>query len=464
MPNKFLHSAQGLFKYKMITGSDDVVGIGLNGFSKGDVIINAPGPGITTFKDVEYITSSLADDKFGIRTGSVSNFYSVGGVYSDFHLFASPQINTRMLNFLTSSLTASNNTEFTGNLQIDLMFTPEEVKAWPRVNISSSHPHLVGMDPLKAGGDVKKTLGLLKTTSLRPKSLIVRSVASKYNSFKVPWDCVLTQSGNGDLGVERSKNAKRSINAYDPQYYLWFRTLATMSKVFSSQLTTRNDDGAVYDTLFNLSDARVGPGGSKVPGTITGSNVPDTTIVVRDSAQSSDNFDALVGQSGIAIIQQSNEPGCFPAGTRILGETGEVYIENIKPGDKVASFDPKGIFVMNEVKVLLVHKTGEPALEITTTNDTTIQSTFYHKFYHPGLEIYKPIHQFQIGDPLRMKVGNTFIKEIKKIDSFEVEYNLELVGEPRSYLANGIVVHNAKGAPPLYPTDIVSPGDINPNL
>lgn len=460
MPNKHLHSGQGNFTYNFIQGTGDV-SPGRAGYSNGAVVISAPSVGINTYESVQYITKSLSSD-IGDRISNISQLRAGGGLFSDFHLFASPSVNTRFIN-LSASFTSSLGSGSGGDLQKEVFATLEDIRAYPRLNISSSNPDNIVFSPLSSGGPVKKTPDFSQATILQAGDTISRAVAVLYSSFKVPWNCTIREQADGDLEVVASKATQRIRTAYDPKYYLHFRTLQSMSSNFQNRAAEQNDEGKTFDNLKSSAGQPVGPGATIRGGTLTGSNVANTTIVVQNTFTNADVFNQLSEQSGLTL-GGGNEPGCFPAGTRVLGAEGEVYIENIKPGDKVASFDPKGIFVLNEVKALLIHKTGEPALEIITSDDNVIQSTFYHKFYHPGFEIYKPIHQFGIGDPLRTKTGNVFIKEIKKIAPFEVQYNLELIGEPRSYLANGIVVHNIKAAPPLFPTDIVSPDDANPNL
>ena len=461
MPKKYLHCGQAIPKYSKVTNiNDGKPTSGHNSYQEGNIDIDEPVLGITTYNSMDFDPGIT-----GLYIGNedVSRFYDVGGVFSDFQIFAGPAINTRF-NTITQSIEVVQDTSLTGNMQLSPMSTFNDIQAYPRVNISSSHPHLVGMDPLKSGGSVKKTPDFSTATFLKVNDIIPNAIASDFNSFKVPWNCILTESSDGDLHVVASNTSQKRRSVYDPKYYLHYVTVAKLDDASRfTRMNLENDIGNVYDDLKSNADKPIGPGKTKVPGTIESTTVANTTIKVQDT-QPADNFGALTVDSGIRLPPRDSGPGCFPAGTKIKTHNGDVNIEDVRPGDKVVSYDQKGIFVLNEVRALLVHKTGDPAIEITTTDDLVVQSTFYHKFYHPGLEIFRPIHQFQVGDPLRIKSGNTFIKNIKKIASFDVEYNIELVSEPRSYLANGIVVHNIKAAPPMFPSEIVTPEDSNPNV
>lgn len=468
MPKKYIHAGQGEFQYVFITGSGDVVS-GRNGFAQGTIDINSPSAGITTYKKLTYKNRGLEDTvTVGRRANDVSRFYDVGGVFSDFYIFAQPNVNTKF-NHLTKSLSVSQDTSLTGNLQYaSPKFTLEDIKAYPRVDISKNISVLGPAGNLKSGGEPRKTFDFLDGTTLRRGSVISNANASNFDSFKIPWNCIVTQSlNNGDLGVITSSISARSRNAYDPKYYLHYQNVAKMDDAIRfTRVTIQNDIGDTYASLKNNANKPLGAGGTIVPGTIQSTGVAPTTIKVQDTQTINDGFSVLTADSGIKLTPNDSGPGCFPAGTIIHTENGDLKIENVLPGMNVVSYDPAGggLFVMNQVKALLVHKTGNPALEIVTSDDSTIQSTFYHKFYHPGLEIYKPIHRFQVGDPLKTRSGSTFIKEIRKISSFDIEYNVELIGEPRSYLANGIVVHNIKASPPMFPSEVVTQDDANPNL
>jgi len=450
MPKKHLLCGQGLFSYNFFTGSGDVVP-SRNGFSKGIIDIDSATSGITTYKTVEYVQQGLKNTiAVGRRAKDVSQFYAVGGVFSDFHLFPAPHVNFQLNVHLTKSFEVSQETTLTGNLGSMIHATPESIKAFPRLDIVAGEN--------ERGKNFKKSPDFLRGTTLNAGDVILNAVAANETAFKIPWNTILTQSSNGDLGVTRAPLSAVKPSVYDEDYYIWYQTIDKFNNVLKDVVGQRNNDGATFLSLKALANKRIGPGGTVVPGTSVTTGVPNTTLKVDNVTQ--DPFGTMIGDAGIAL--PGSGPGCFPPGTKISIENKLVNIEDVRPGMKVVSFDPKegGLFVLNEVKTLLVHKTGEPALEIETVDGDIIQSTFYHKFYHPGFEIYKPIHQFMIGDPLRARRGNTFIKAIKKIESFEIEYNLELIGEPRSYLANGIVVHNIKGAPPMFPkiTDGDPPG------
>ena len=445
MPKKYLHCGQDSYRYETLTGS--------TGY--GTLDMDVPTVGIKTYTNLRRINIGL-ESGVADHLNNVSQFDSVGGVFSDFHIFAAPNLNTRFNHLVPTNLVALSKSGVSGSIVDSYWASQEDIKAFP---INKINKDLSGMgDPA-----FSYSLNIVDSTSLKSGDTITNAVAAAQTSFKLPWNTIMTQSSDGGFKIVPTtdiRNQKRGI--YDPKYYIHFQNSTKMDKVLINRVSSRNDKGDTFINLKNSANKPLGPGGALRPGTIVKDNVPNTTIVVAD-VPGNDNFGTLESQANFSI--PPGGPGCFPAGTQVMQSNGTINIEDILPRMKVVSFDASGLFVENEVKVLMIHKSGNPTLEITTTDDKVIQSTFYHKFFNPSLGIYRPIHQFNIGDPLRIKNGTVFIKEIKKLDkSFEVEYNLELVDEPRSYLVNGIVVHNAKQPPPLFPIDIVQPSDANPEF
>jgi RHS repeat-associated protein len=131
---------------------------------------------------------------------------------------------------------------------------------------------------------------------------------------------------------------------------------------------------------------------------------------------------------------------CFLAGTKIIMSDGtQKYIEDIKQGDFVASYDEKKLTKVS-AKVTAMFD-GESTKEYLLINGM-LKVTSNHRFYSQGE--WKEIGNMKEGDVLldekfnEVKIGK--IEKIESQNSIQV-YNLEVEGE-HNYYANGLLVHN----------------------
>lgn len=144
---------------------------------------------------------------------------------------------------------------------------------------------------------------------------------------------------------------------------------------------------------------------------------------------------------GILVQQAEQGGGCFAQGTEILMADGSRRnIENIKPGDYVATRSEKDKKLISG-KVLSTHQTTVAGYLIINGH---LRVTDNHVMRVNSL--WKEAGSIQIGDTLIDTTGKEF-----RVDSlewlrgkFEV-YNFE-VEKYHTYFANGVWVHNQKGA------------------
>jgi|GEM_PF-4465793 len=145
--------------------------------------------------------------------------------------------------------------------------------------------------------------------------------------------------------------------------------------------------------------------------------------------------------------------GCFRAGTEVSTPTGLQAIETLGSGDEVISYDPAtGAAVTNQVVKLLVHPDYvlDPLVEITFSDGSTLEVTTNHMVWSESARAWKPAGELAAGDRmLRVNNGAAQTVDIISIDQLgrgETVYNLELSGQPHTYLVgSGILVHNEKG-------------------
>ncbi|QDP46346.1 MAG: hypothetical protein GOVbin1709_8 [Prokaryotic dsDNA virus sp.] len=142
--------------------------------------------------------------------------------------------------------------------------------------------------------------------------------------------------------------------------------------------------------------------------------------------------------------------GCFLEGTKVRTPKGEKMIESIIKGDVVYSYnlETKKI-VKNTVDKLLVHRDyNDEAVLLILSNNEELYVTLNHPFFSISDDKFKRLEKFEIGDLVYYYKNGELeivkIKQMKPIGTFEVQYNLELEGEPRNYFANNTLVHNAQ--------------------
>lgn len=135
---------------------------------------------------------------------------------------------------------------------------------------------------------------------------------------------------------------------------------------------------------------------------------------------------------------------CFPAGTMISTPTGEVPIEQIKPGDSVVSFQPlNGKFSAKTVTATMQRQSSW-LVNLTASSGVKLACTPNHPIltengWVPAGELAN-IYKVRVDAPGMMWAKVYGVSRIGPSSPFMV-YNLE-VATTHTYIANGVVVHN----------------------
>lgn len=153
------------------------------------------------------------------------------------------------------------------------------------------------------------------------------------------------------------------------------------------------------------------------------------------------------------------EACCFVAGTKVLtslnGETKN--IEDLKENDTVVSYNTKTReFYLATVKKLIINKNTTDIAEVSFDNEEKLIMNAYHPIYTEtgfhSITRHKGYEELVVGDICRTKDGWTIVTDIKHYGSEPIiTYNLDVIDndeildneENDTFIANGIVVHNA---------------------
>ena len=148
-------------------------------------------------------------------------------------------------------------------------------------------------------------------------------------------------------------------------------------------------------------------------------------------------------------IAVHNKGGCFPAGTRIATPKGPVAIESLASGDEVLAVTRDGFTVRSTVKTVFVSK--ETMVRIKTNGGDLVTTAEHPVSLKEGM--FKQAGDLRPGDRImKWKNGRLTAKTVRKVLFTEDEglvFDLQ-VGEPHTYVAEEIVVHNKGGG--CFPT------------
>jgi hypothetical protein len=132
--------------------------------------------------------------------------------------------------------------------------------------------------------------------------------------------------------------------------------------------------------------------------------------------------------------------GCFVAGTLVTMADGSlVRIEDVKAGDIVLSWH-NGEMIPAEVEKPLHHpKEDAPALIVLNGR---LVGTPEHLIYTDG--DWLPLGFLKVGDAIQIDGKPAKVETLQRKYGFVPVYNLETKHESHNYIANGVLVHNAK--------------------
>lgn len=141
------------------------------------------------------------------------------------------------------------------------------------------------------------------------------------------------------------------------------------------------------------------------------------------------------------LLAQSCCSLCFLPDTAILmSDYSYKSIQDIKPGEKIISFDlSKQKSKVNTVAKLLVHPESSVGYYLINSN---LKVTGNHRVWTNN-HVWERVDQMKIGDHLLYK-GNKQItvRSIRKLSGKNTVYNLHLDDSPHNYFAENVLAHN----------------------
>jgi hypothetical protein len=152
-------------------------------------------------------------------------------------------------------------------------------------------------------------------------------------------------------------------------------------------------------------------------------------------------------ESGAAARGPRAVCNCFPAGTKVATEAGEMPIEKVKVGDKVwAQNLTTGKRELRKVVGLFNKHTDE--LMTLTVAGATIDVTSKHPFYVPGRG-WVMSGELKIGDKLLQRDGTVVaITALSHRSADTTVYNFEVEGDHNYYIGEAqLLVHNCEVIP-----------------
>jgi len=213
-------------------------------------------------------------------------------------------------------------------------------------------------------------------------------------------------------------------------------------------------DAVKYDYLSNIStdDQLFDSNGDKVAITSIDVEIHDTAADSKVYQFNLEDTDVYIN-SGSEIIFH-NAP-CFIAGTKVLTETGEFAIEDIKVGDKVLTVNHKEDKTEFKKVVQTMETGNKEVVKYTLENGETLTGTSDHPIYvvGKGYSSLEPeislkdsnieASQIEVGDKLLHSDGYEVpITSIERLDDLVTVYNLSNVEDNHNFYANGFLVHN----------------------
>ncbi len=175
------------------------------------------------------------------------------------------------------------------------------------------------------------------------------------------------------------------------------------------------------------------------------------TYGLIEAIKSKDPKEIVIATVRLAVSVFTLKSQCFTGDTLVSTEEGNRRIDEIKPGDKVLSYNTEtGENELQEVKNVSVSKT-DILVHIITDDGRDIETTMFHPFYvknEDGTGEWKAASNLKAGDELLSEDGKKVKVSEVKVEKLAEEitvYNLELDEVHTYYVAGGVLVHNGCG-------------------
>ena len=172
------------------------------------------------------------------------------------------------------------------------------------------------------------------------------------------------------------------------------------------------------------------------------------TYGLIEAIKSKDPKEIVIATVRLAVSLLTLKCQCFTGDTLVITEEGNIRIDEIKPGDKVLSYNTEtGENELQEVKNVSVSKT-DILVHIITDDGRDIETTMFHPFYvknEDGTGEWKAASNLKAGDELLSEDGKKVKVSEVKVEKLAEEitvYNLELDEVHTYYVAGGVLVHN----------------------
>ena len=156
------------------------------------------------------------------------------------------------------------------------------------------------------------------------------------------------------------------------------------------------------------------------------------TYGLIEAIKSKDPKEIVIATVRLAVSVFTLKSQCFTGDTLVSTEEGNRRIDEIKPGDKVLSYNTEtGENELQEVKNVSVSKT-DILVHIITDDGRDIETTMFHPFYvknEDGTGEWKAASNLKAGDELLSEDGKKVKVSEVKVEKLAEEitvYNLEL--------------------------------------
>jgi hypothetical protein len=187
----------------------------------------------------------------------------------------------------------------------------------------------------------------------------------------------------------------------------------------------------------------------------------DNFSLVEIDVEDTDTY-IIAGSTPINSFVTHNAP-CFIAGTKIhISEGVTKNIEDIIAGDSVLTFNMNSSEIESNVVNAVYSKKVEEIVEYELENGEFLKCTIDHPIYvedkgwssfdnNLSNKLYSletKINKIEIGDTLKLLIGNTKIMNINVVKETTIVYNLQEIENNHNFFANSVLAHN-RGIPKL---------------